>query len=142
MKTALKVVSGLIGLIVVVSLLGLVLGWFKAGTDIVGPGNVKEQYQVIIDDWNALYVAAENACTVGAPEKEQGDPVFVEDPAMAYAATYRRIAAQYNSHMQDIFRAKLVAPEGYPDKIDIAETRGVNPDWCLVSQRLDELRPG
>ena len=136
-----KIVAVVLAFAIVMVIIGLAAGWFNRGVEIVSPENVEKQYQVIIDDWNALYAAAENACAVGNPTPSPNDPVIVENPATAYGATYRNIVAQYNSHQQDIFRAKLAGPPGYPTEIPIfTESKEPNPDWCSVSNQLDQLK--
>jgi len=133
-----------LGAIIVVGLIFLALqlgvAWAKEGARVVGPENVTAQYDAVISDWQELISTADNACTVqDQAEKAEGDPTLVENTTTAYQATYRRVRTDYNSRMQNIFKAKKVGPPGYPKVVpDIPETRGPDADWCVVSEKLLE----
>lgn len=103
----------LMALVIVAGLLRFAFGWLGAAGEVAGPGNVKTQYSAVIEGWNALEAAAANACGASADAGEQG-PTFLEDPAFAYQAQYRRIAIDYNRRQANIFEARLVGPKGYP----------------------------
>lgn len=92
------------------------LGWLGATADIVGPRNVKAQYTSVIEDWNAMEVAAENACGATDASASQQGPTFLEDPAFAYKAKYRQITVDYNRRQANFFEAKEVGPGGYPPR--------------------------
>lgn len=134
---------GCLGVIIVggilLTLFGLGGAWVKEGSRVVGPKNVTAQYDAVISDWQELITTADNACSVQTKAKEASDPTVVEDPTVAYQAAYRRVRTDYNSRMQNIFKAKKVGPPGYPRVVpDIPETRGPNADWCAVSEQLLE----
>lgn len=90
------------------------LGWFNAGAEIVSPNNVRDQYQHVIEDYEALEASAANACGAKRTASGPDDPVLVENPTLAYEAKYRSIAVDYNRRQLNIFEAKLVGPKGYP----------------------------
>lgn len=98
-----------------------VLGWFGAGAEIVSPTNVKQQYALVIGDWEALQQEAANACAARSAPERENSPTFLEDPSFAYAAKYRETAADYNRRMNNLFEAKIVAPGGYPRRAPTLE---------------------
>lgn len=103
-----------LGLVIVFGLIGFVAGWFNAGKDIVSPDNVRRQYTAIIGDWNGMEAAACNAKEAELAQKEEGDPVIVESPGLAYRAKYREIQVDYNRRQQNLFEGEKVGPKGYP----------------------------
>lgn len=124
---------------VVGGIIGLVGNWGSEAKHVVGPANVTNQYKVIIDDWQSLMTAADNACGAQNTTPASGDPTLVENPAFAYAATYRKIRTDYNLHFHDVFEGGLVGPRGYPKTVpDLAGTHGTG-DWCQVSSQLAAL---
>lgn len=127
-----------VALSIIGALLGLFGSWGNEAKRVVSPTNVTEQFDAVITDWQDMQAAADNACAAQESAKQDGDPVMVEDPALAYAATYRRIAVDYNSRQQNIFKAGKVGPPGYPK---IAPTVPAKPDWCTVSTQLREVHP-
>lgn len=129
-------ISAVVLLGVVTIILGFFLGWFSRGVEIIGPDNVAEQHLQVAEEWQALQAAAANACLAGDPDRDKGAPTLVEDPAMAYAATYRNIAASYNRRMANIFEAGIVAPPGYPDRVSIP-TGAV--EWCTLSEGMASI---
>lgn len=134
------------GIVLVVSVLGFAIGWFNTGKDIVGPANVKAQNFQVRQSWNELVTGADNACQASATNTgQQGDPTFLEDPALAYAASYRRTWAEYNRRMDNAFEAKVIRRLGltaYPRHVpDFREAHGKHPDWCKVSENLADIGP-
>ncbi len=121
---------------------GLFNSWVDKGVEIVGPENVQEQFDTIITDWEALTVTADNACIVGSGKAQDDDsPTLVESPVLAYAATYRNVRAEYNAAWDDIFKAGVVGPPGYPREIpNYPEAIGAEPDFCAVSAQLAALK--
>ncbi len=126
-----KWLLGIVGIIMVIAVVGgighFVLGWFNAGAEIVSPANVKEQYGRVIEDWNSLEAAAQNACGAEDAAKHGNvGPTLLEDPALAYKAKYRQIAVDYNRRQTNIFEAKLVGPSncGAQDCPRLAPTLG------------------
>jgi hypothetical protein len=106
--------SGIVAIILTVGALNFAFGWIGAATDVVSPANVKEQYAAVIEDWNAMEVAAENACGAANAEDSKQGPTFLEDPAFAYKAQYRHISVDYNRRQNNFFEAQKVGPGGYP----------------------------
>jgi hypothetical protein len=140
-----KIFFGVLGSLIVLFLLGLLLsfifGWGQKAADTVGPENVNKQYDLVIQNWNALTTAADNACAVTEKEGGVNSPTFVESPAQAYIATYRNIRTEYNSAQENIFDAKLVGPSGYPEFVpNFPEATGAAPDFCSVSTQLANLQ--
>lgn len=139
-KTALILMGAFIGLAVVFGVIGLGIGWFKAGTDIVAPENVKAQHEQVIGKYEAAIAAAGNACTVqdGTKEGDEKSPTLVESPVLAYEATFRSIIADYNSSVDNLFKAGIVAPPGYPESVQMKDLD--TKDWCSVPDQLTDLR--
>lgn len=138
-----------LGAVAILAVLGLVVGaifgitnwvgsWGNKAADVVGPQNVEKQYNVIIDNWESLTKAADNACAAQASAGST-DTLLVESPAFAYASTYRTVRAKYNQAFANVFDAGLVGPPGYPREIP-NWTSGENPNFCTVSTQLAELK--
>ncbi|WP_159795764.1 hypothetical protein [Puerhibacterium puerhi] len=117
------------------TLLGFGLGWFNRGVEVVSPTNVTEQHRQVIGKYEAMQAAANNACSAQRSESSEDGPTLVEGPELAYAATVRSIAADYNRRMENLFEAKLVAPAGYPDEAPFID-QGPDTDWCAVAADL------
>lgn len=140
MKKVLAVVGVLIGLGLGASALGLALGWFERGVQVVSPQNVTEQHRGIIQQWEAMKVSASNACS--AVEQSEGNsksPTMVEDVTLAYAATFRNSVAEYQRRMDNLFEAKIVAPSGYPSDVPFTDL-GPDTDWCQVYADLAAIK--
>lgn len=138
-KTFWIVVGVVIVISIVFGVIGFIGDWGREGKRIVSPTNVKAQHTAIIEDWETAITSSRNACSVGKPSKEEGDPVLVEDPALAYAATYRRIVVDYNRRQKNLFESKLVGPPGYPREIPRLDN-GPETDWCEVAAQIESLR--
>lgn len=129
------------GAAIIFTVLGLAMGWFKTGTDIISADNVKQQHEHVIGHYESLIAAADNVCAAqGEVETDSRSATLVESPAMAYEATFRNIVVDYNSAMDNLFRAKIVAPPGYPESLAIKDLD--TTDWCTVSSQLHELKEG
>ena len=141
-RTVLKYLGITVALLLALSIIGGILNfvgvWGNEAKKVVSPANVTAQFDAVITDWQDLQAAADNACGAVTAAKQSGDPTFVEDPAAAYAATYRRIVVDYNQRQQNIFKANKVGPPGYPK---VVPPVGAKPDWCSVSQSLAEIHP-
>lgn len=111
-KLILKIVLAVILVSLVLGFIGCVTGiiggYGNEAKRVVGVENVKEQNTAIIEDWESMEAAAANACGAKTAAKESGDPVLVEDPALAYKATYRRIRVDYNRRMANLYEAQAV----------------------------------
>lgn len=117
-RTGTKALVAIVALVVIVALISDIghwaFGWFNGAAEVTGFQNTKQQYGIIISDYEGLKAAARNACRAEDAAKANGSPTLVEDPAMAYEATYERIAVDYNTHENDVFQGGLVGPGGYP----------------------------
>ena len=111
-RTGLKWLGGLIAAVLVLSLIFGAVSWIGSWGDeakrVTSPANVREQNTQIIEDWEAMTAAAENACDAKTAAKKEGDPTLVEDPTLAYKATYRRIRVDYNRRMANLYEAQAV----------------------------------
>lgn len=143
MKTGVKVTVWFIVIVLAIGpvfgIIGLVSGWGKAAGDVVSAENVKAQHEKVIGHHQAMIAAADNACTVQSGESEGNSksPTMVENPTLAYEATFRNIVAVYNASMDNVFKAGLVAPPGYPSSIELANLD--TSDWCTVSSQIRGL---
>jgi hypothetical protein len=141
--------AGLLGIVVAVvvvvavvfGVLGFIGAWGGEAKRIASPANVRQQHTLVIQDWEAAQRAADNACGAqDAAPRGPDAPTLVEDPAQAYAATYRNIVTDYNRRQRNLFEAKLVRPAGYPGAIPASlQPVGPKADWCAVSAGLREL---
>lgn len=140
-RTGWKWFWGILGtvilLAIVFSVVGFASNWWKKGVDVVSPKNVEKQYVRVIDNWEALYASAENAC-IAISSSNENSPTFVESPEAAYAATFRRIVVDYNRRQANLFEAGLVGPPGYPK--EVPRSLGADGDWCSVPVQLDSLQ--
>ncbi len=99
--------------------------------------NIREQRTAIIQDWQDLLVATGNACNAVSAPSNSNSPTFVEDPAMAYAATARNSRVDYNRRQNNLFEAEKVGPPGYPSTIpDGPKMDSAKPEWCQISADL------
>jgi hypothetical protein len=136
----LKIIGAILGVLLVIWAIGFTAGWFMTGAAVVSPENVKAQHEQVIGKYEAMIAAAGNACTVqqSQPEGSDKSPTLVEKPVLAYAATFRSIAASYNSSVDNLFKAGIVAPPGYPKSVDIKALD--TSDWCTVPDQLAALK--
>ncbi|GAA1412082.1 hypothetical protein AUR04nite_00040 [Glutamicibacter uratoxydans] len=118
----------------------VVSSWVGEGKKVVSAPHVTEQYEVVIDHYNSMIAAANNACNAITTAKNDRSSTIVEDPAMAYKATFRKIQAEYGNALDNVFKAGLVGPQGYPsaDAVRNLDTR----DFCLVGEDLIHMRGG
>lgn len=139
-RTALKWIVGIGGVLIVVGIGIGILNWAGAwankAAEVVAPPNVEKQYTRVIDNWEALYASAENAC-IAKSSTDENSPTFVESPEAAYAATFRKIVIDYNRRQANIFEAGFVGPPGYPK--EVPRSLGADGDWCGVPAQLDAL---
>lgn len=130
-----------IAIILVVSACNYVTAWGNKAGEVVSPDNFEKQYAVVISKYEGLIAASENACdvqTAGVAKGTSRSSTIVEDPTVAYASTYRRIAQEYNSAVDNYFEAALVGPPGYPTATEV--TALDTSDWCMVKGELVALR--
>lgn len=111
-RTSAKWIAIAITVAVVIAVVGGVIGfvgdWGSEAKRVASPENVREQNTAIIEAWQGMEAAAANACNAKDSAKENGDPTLVEDPALAYKATYRRLRADYNRRMANLYEAQAV----------------------------------
>lgn len=109
--TAAKWIGGFIAICIALSLVFGLISWVGSwggeAKRVTSPQNVREQNTAIIDDYQSMEAAAANACGAKTSAGE-GDPTLVEDPALAYKATYRRIRVDYNRRMANLYEAQAV----------------------------------
>ncbi|QNL30526.1 membrane protein [Gordonia phage SpeedDemon] len=143
MKNRAKIAAASIaaaGLLPLVIGCGIIGGYANKAGEVVGVENVETQHTQIIERFSALQDAANNACAAGQTNAGNGGPLLVEDPALAYAATYFNIRTDYNRRMANIFEAKIVAPSGYPKEIPAFPQAKAGGDWCAVAEKIAELQ--
>lgn len=127
----------LIALLVLFGAISWTAGWFSKAGEVTGANNVEKQHTQIIETFNSVQAAANNACAAGKATKEAGDPVMIERPDVAYGATVRSQVVDYNRRQANIFEAKLVGPSGYPRELP---TPAANEDWCGYAAKVAELK--
>jgi len=94
-----------------------VSSWGGEAKRIASPQNVREQNTQIIQDWQDMEAAAQNACNVADAKSSPSDPTLVEDPAFAYKATFRRIRVDYNRRMANLYEAQAVRKLPLPSNL-------------------------
>jgi hypothetical protein len=103
---------------VVVTLVGsLAFGWFRAGANIIGPDNVRSQWQFAYDTEASLDQIAVQWCTAKKAEDAatgQSERMDRTSQRIAIEQNYARVAAMYNGRLNDAFRAKWVKPSDVP----------------------------
>lgn len=124
---------------VVTTVIGFANNWGRTAVDVVSPDNVKKQHEQIIGKYNSMIAAADNVCTVSKSSATDASkaPTLVENSTTAYQSTFRNIVTDYNSSMENIFKAKIVAPEGYPKSVPLSKLD--TKDWCTVSDQIRAL---
>lgn len=126
----------------------LVVGACSAATGLIGnyaheakrtvdvPNN-REQTTAILEDEEGMKVAAANVCDVqaaGEGKHSADDPQLIENPTIAYRATYRRMEADYNRRMRNFFEARNDRHVPIPGNI------GNLPEVApTLTQRLSEV---
>lgn len=136
-KVVLGGLAAVVALIVVLGVIGFAAGWFGKAAEVAGPQNVERQYHQVIETFNSVQAAANNACAAGKSEKQDGDPVLIEKPDVAYGAIVRSQVVDYNRRQANIFEAKAVGPDGYPRSLP---TPSANEDWCAYADKVAALK--
>lgn len=133
-------VIGCIGAVLVLIIGGFAASWFFFIADKAGPENVEQQHTEVIDAFNGIINAADNACVTQGDPEDSGDrgPTLVEDPNAAYVATFNNSLQNYNDKVDNLFRAGIVRPSGYPDHIAVSDLD--TSDWCTVSSQVQALK--
>jgi hypothetical protein len=115
----LRLVGLVVALTLVFGVVGLGLGWFKAGTDIISPANVKQQWQFAYDYSESLNAIGSQWCTAKKAEDGETNPDFKiqrSSQRIAVEQNYDRVKAVYDARLADAFRAKWVKPADVPDR--------------------------
>lgn len=136
-----RIIFAVIALFLVLGVVGagcrVVGGYTREAERVISVDNVKEQWDAIITDWQSMQTAADNACNAQQMAKNEDSPTLVEDPALAYKATYRQIVVDYNQRQANLFKASKVGPPGYPKRVPVV---GPNDDFCEVSDYLRTVK--
>lgn len=93
--------------------------WGSEAARVTGPENTKAQFDALIQGYEDMEVAAENACQAKDAPTTQDNPTFLEDPNLAYDTLYREAAAEYDARLNNWFQAGgvlLDLPDKYPDQ--------------------------
>jgi hypothetical protein len=107
-------------------LISFACGWINAGREIVSPKNVKAQYGLAYDDYEAMGALARQACRVDAVIQEEKDPAVRSQrltQRVAIENRYDTVAAEYEARIEDLFRAKVVRPRDLPAEAPTLEER-------------------
>ena len=129
-----------IGAVLALIIGGFIASWFFFIADKAGPENVQQQHTEVIDAYNGILNSADNACVMqGTTSDDEGrEPTLVEDPNAAYVATFNNSVQNYNDKVDNLFRAGIVRPSGYPDHISVSDLD--TSDWCTVSSQVQDLK--
>jgi hypothetical protein len=139
MKSPFLLAAGLLcGATLILTGCSVAQSYIDKGQEVISADNVEDQYTRVIKGWNGLITSSDNACNA-QKTNDPNSPTFVEDPALAYKATYRNIWVDYNARQANIFKAGFVGPPGYPKKIP-NWVQGPKPDFCAISTNLLELK--
>lgn len=133
-------IGTVLALVLVFAGIGYVAKWGNTAVDIVSPENVKAQHEQVIGKFNSMIASAKNTCTVQKAGTAGGkrSSTLVEDPTLAYSATFNKIVSEYNSSVDNLFKAGIVAPPGYPKSVELNELD--TTDWCSVPKQLIALK--
>ena len=120
---------------VVFSLLGLALGWFNAGVEVVSPTNVKAQFAHAYTNYEALEATAVNVDTARSAlcDTTQGTNAWDQRYTQftAQVNNYQRIQADYEAAYDNAFQAKHVGPRDLPQDAPtlsaMMESQGLEP---------------
>lgn len=116
-----KVLGAILAVVIVLSIVGGLLSFVGGHADAVKKSvsspNVVEQNRAIIEDYTQMQAAAANACQAAESKSEEGDPTIVENPALAYNATYRRLQADYDRRMANLYEASLAREFPVPSNL-------------------------
>jgi hypothetical protein len=125
-KMFLKVVGGILVLSAFFSLIGFACGWYNTGKEIISPANVKAQYALAYDDYEAMGAMAKQACRVDkalATATTDAEKSQRTTQLLAIENNYDRVAGEYNARIDDLFRAKIVRPRDLPADAPSLEDR-------------------
>jgi len=112
-----RVLGTIVVLGVLVTLLGIPLGWFNKAVEVVSPKNVEAQYAAIYQDYQALQKGAQNVCDMrSARDQSTSDDEKSQrvSQVLAVQQLFNRNAADYDARWQNAFQAKFVGPHDVP----------------------------
>ena len=136
-RTVLKWIAAFAAFCVVCGVVFGIIGWVGSWGDevgrVTGAQNSREQTTAVLDDVESMKAAAGNICSAQNAKSDENSPTLVEDPAFAYKATYRRIAADYNRRMSNFFEAAVTRQLPIP-----AALGGLPRTAPSLSQALEE----
>lgn len=119
--TSARWIVGIVGTILMLVVIGGIIsfasGWGGEAKRVISVPNAREQTTVILGDQRALVAAAGNVCDVRDTPPDPNSPTLVEDPALAYRATYRNTKADYDRRMSNFFEAAEVRKLPVPDAL-------------------------
>lgn len=119
-RTSFKWGAAFLALVFCLGIVWGVLSWASSwggeAKRITGPDNSREQTTAVLADWRGLQAAAGNACDAKT-NAGTDSPTLVEDPTLAYRATYRRIKADYDRRMGNLFEAAATRKLPLPDAL-------------------------
>lgn len=134
-------VLGIFAGVVILGLIGFGMKWIGTAVEVVSPDNVITQHEQVIQGYEAMIASAGNICVVqesAEKEEDSRSPLLVESPTLAYEATFRNIVSEYNQAQDNLFKAKIVAPAGYPKSVAVKSLD--TTDWCTVADQLYEMK--
>jgi len=121
-KLVLKVVGAVLALSLVICGAGWIFGWFKTAADVVGPDNVRKQWEFAYEYDRSLTAIANNWCSFKKTEDATNDaeakPQWTS-MRLAQETLYNGRKAEYDAALANAFKAGLVAP---PDVPEVAPT--------------------
>lgn len=107
----------IVAVLVLLGIVGFIVSWIGAAAEVVSPDNVRQQYALAYQDYNALQATAQNACVIRDAVKNatsDDEKTQRESQLLAVQTNYNNIASQYEARMQNIFQAKKVKPTDLP----------------------------
>lgn len=131
-----RAVAAVVVISVAVVVLGLAGGWFSGTANLVSFGHSEEETTAVLSDWTQMQAAACNWADAKDTKSGPDDPTLVEDPAFAYAATYRNIKADYDRRVNNLFEAYLTRKLPIPGALGNLP----NPAPALNAEAKDEVR--
>jgi hypothetical protein len=117
-KPFLVFVLTVIVLSMLLGLMGLFLGWFHTGTQVVGPANVKRQWRKVYDLYESMEKGARQVCDAQEALEQSAASVTEQrrSQVMAYKQAYYAAQKQYNAAVDNFFEAGLVKPPDLPGR--------------------------
>lgn len=117
-------------LVVVIGVVGFALGWFRAARDVVGPENVRAQWQFAYDTIENLDAIAVSVCNAEKALQQSiaggADSHIIEQRRshlLAFENNYARVANGYDGQVRDKFRGGLVKPPDVPERAPSLEAK-------------------